>query len=216
MTNSPTLGGRSPNLRRRLLEAAQRGDSRAQEELVRRYEPLVQRVVWALTPPRGCEREDLVQEARMGLLAAIRAWRPERGPFPALADRCVRNQALLAVKAARRHKQQILSHAISLEEPAPTPTQLAGDRPPLRLIDRLAAAPDAQTDPESRLLVREQLSSVLRAIPTLTAGEQAALARSLTGNDDRPQPPNAGPSQAACKAAYRARRKLTAAVDRAA
>jgi hypothetical protein len=37
----------------RLLEAAQRSDLGAQEELVRRYEPLVQRVVWKLRLPGG-------------------------------------------------------------------------------------------------------------------------------------------------------------------
>ena len=101
MTDSLTRAG-STGTARRLLEAAQRGDLGAQEELVRRYEPLVQRVVWKLRLPRGCDREDLAQEARVGLLAAIRAWRPERGPFPAFADRCVTNQALLASKPPAR------------------------------------------------------------------------------------------------------------------
>ncbi len=73
-----------------LIDAARGGDPGAERELLRRYEPLVQRVVWNLRLPPGCEREDLAQEARVGLVAAIRAWQPERGPFPAFADRCVR------------------------------------------------------------------------------------------------------------------------------
>ena len=100
---------------RELIEAAQRGDVAAQEELVRRFEPLVQRVVWKLWIPRGCDREDIAQEARVGLLRAIRAWRPERGPFPAFADRCVSNQALLAIQAASARKHQVLSLAVSLD-----------------------------------------------------------------------------------------------------
>ncbi len=53
----------------------------------------------------------------MGLLAAIRAWRLERGPFPAFADRCVSNQALLALEAMCARKHQMLSLAESLDAP---------------------------------------------------------------------------------------------------
>ncbi len=108
MNGTPTCP-RAGLTHRRLLEAAQTGNQGALQEMVRRYEPLVRRVVWRIRPPLGTEREDLAQEARIGLVAAIRAWRPERGPFPAFADRCVRNQALLAVQAAARHKHQLLS-----------------------------------------------------------------------------------------------------------
>src|SRR5205814_10710661 len=123
----------------------------------------VQRVVWRLRPPPGCEREDLAQEARIGLLAAIRAWRPERGPFPALADRCVRNQALLAVQAAARHKQQLLARAVSLDSGHLAETTAAEGRPALAPVDVLSSR-DAGTDPEARLLVSEQLQSILRAL----------------------------------------------------
>ncbi|MGN6169516.1 MAG: sigma factor [Solirubrobacteraceae bacterium] len=72
---------------RRLLHAAQRGDRRPEDELVRPYEPLVQHAVWKLKLPPWCEREDLAQEARLGLVTAMREWRPERGAFPAFAQR---------------------------------------------------------------------------------------------------------------------------------
>src|SRR5436190_11890179 len=94
---------------RRLVRAAQRGDGRAEDELVRRYEPLVQHAVWRLKLPPWCEREDLAQEARLGLVTAMRQWRPERGAFPAFAQQCVRNKALLAVNSASRHKHRALN-----------------------------------------------------------------------------------------------------------
>ena len=53
----------------------------------------------------------------MGLVAAIRAWQAERGPFPAFADRCVSNHALLALQAAFRRKHQLLTRAVSLDSP---------------------------------------------------------------------------------------------------
>ena len=200
---------------RRLTQAARRGDRRAEDELVRRFEPLVQRAVQKLKLPPWCEREDLAQEARLGLVTATRAWRPERGAFPAFAQRCVTNQALLAVIAASRHKHQPLNLAISLEE------TLANDssdrRRPLRLVGRLSTCDDAGTDPESRLLVREQIESVLHALPTLTSPEQAAMSGSLSGhtNAQLARALNMTP-KAASQASYRARRKLAAALPRAA
>src|SRR5579884_332654 len=109
------ISSRASRTPRWLIDAAQRGDPVAERELLRRYEPLVQRVVWTLRLPQGCEREDLAQEARVGLVAAIRAWQPERGPFPAFADRCISNQALLALDTGCRHKHQVLSRAASLD-----------------------------------------------------------------------------------------------------
>ena len=130
---------------KRLLPAAQQGDRRAESELIRRYEPLVQGVVWRLELPPWCEREDLAQEARLGLLSAMRHWRPERGAFPAFAQRCVRNQALLAVTAASRHKHQALNLAASLEENVAYDS--FGQHRPLRLVDRVARNDHAEPIP---------------------------------------------------------------------
>jgi RNA polymerase sporulation-specific sigma factor len=216
MTDPLTRAG-GTGAARRLLEAAQRGDPRAQEELLCRYEPLVQRVAWKLRLPRGCDREDLAQEARVGLLAAIRAWCPERGPFPAFADRCATNQALLALQAACARKHQVLSLAISLDSPHEHPANPADDGRAPALLDTLAAPPDTRADPEARLLMLEQLTGVLRALPTLTPSERAALAMALNGHSYRRLAPTLGGTpKAASQAAYRARRKLAAALAQAA
>lgn len=216
MTDSLTRDDTRSALQR-LIEAAQQGDPAAQHQLVRRYEPLVQRVVWKLRLPPGCEREDLAQEARIGLLAAIHAWRPQRGPFPAFVDRCVTNQALLALKAACAHKHQVLSHAVSLDRRPDGSANPADNGAPSALLDTLAAPRDARADPEARLLVREQLTSVLHALPTLTPSERAALAIALDGQSyKRLASTLPGTPHAASQAAYRARRKLAAALAQAA
>jgi RNA polymerase sporulation-specific sigma factor len=211
-----SIGGPGGGTQRRLLEAAQQGDRTAIEELLRRYERLVWRVVWSLRPPAGCERQDLAQEARIGLLAAVRAWRPQRGPFPAFADRCVRNQALLAVKAAARHKHQLLSHAVSLDHAADAFTDaLTGDPFGLGLLDTLATG-DRDNDPEARLLAREQVAGLLRALLTLTPSERLALAGTLSGESyERLARARGCTPKAASQAAYRARRKLAAGLPRA-
>jgi RNA polymerase sigma factor (sigma-70 family) len=199
-----------------LIEAARGGDPGAERELLSRYEPLVQRVVWKLRLPLGCEREDLAQEARVGLVAAIRAWQPERGPFPAFADRCVSNHALLALEAACRRKHQLLARAVSLDSPRPG-AGAADARPAPSLLDTLPANRDARTDPESRLLVREQLTDLLNAIETLTPRERTAIAGTIGGQSDyRLAPLLGGTPKAASNVACRARRKLAAALPRAA
>ena len=217
MTSRPIQHRGAAFARNGLLEAAQHGDLDALEQLARLYEPLVQRVVWKLKLPLGCEREDLAQEARVGLLAAIRAWRPERGPFPAFADRCVSNQALLALEAAAAQKHQVLSHAIPLDAPQYRQPSPAHDRPSPALIETLAARRDTATDPELRLLVHEQLTSVRRALPSLTASERAGLAMAVNGQSPtRLASTLPGSPHAASQAAHRARRKLAAALARAA
>lgn len=140
---------------------------------------------------------------------------PERGAFPAFAQQCVKNKALLAVKSASRHKHQVLNFAVSIEE------NLAGDssdqsRPP-RLIDRLSASDDAESDPELHLVVREQIDSVLHALPTLTGPERPAMSGGLNDqtNEQVAQALHVTP-KAASQAGYRARRKLAAALPRAA
>jgi RNA polymerase sigma factor (sigma-70 family) len=198
--NSTSTRGPAGGMRQRLLEAAQRGDHAAQEELVRRFEPLVQRVVWRLRLPPYCERDDLAQEARIGLLASIHRWRPDRGPFPAFADRCVTNQALLALEAGTGRR-----------------AKWTEDATPPRLLEVLEVPCDARTDPEALVLVREQLTSVRRAIPKLTTAEQAALAGALNGQSyERLGPALGRTRKGASQAAYRARRKLAAALTTAA
>lgn len=198
---------------RRLIQAAQRGDRHAANELVRRYEPLVQRAVWRLKLPRWCEREDVAQEARLGLVAAMRAWRPERGAFPAFAQRCVKNQALLAVIAASRQKHHALNLAISLEDAA---QDWPHHRDPLGIVERLSSE-DPRADPESHLLLREEVESVVHALPALTSAERAALSAGLCEqtHEQLAEVLEVTP-KAASQAAYRARRKLAAVLPRAA
>lgn len=65
--------------------------------------------------------------------------------------------------------------------------------------------------------MREQLTSVLRALPTLTASEHTALASTLSGLTYQQMAPTPFRTwKAAEHAAYRARRKLADALPQAA
>ena len=118
MSTSRPRGMASAN-QRALLLAAKNDHHPALEELLRRYEPLIGAIVAPLRLPGGCEPADIAQEARLGLLRAIRAWQPARGPFPAFAALCARNQALRALDAAGARKHQFLNHARSLDDHEP-------------------------------------------------------------------------------------------------
>jgi hypothetical protein len=77
---------------------------------------------------------------------------------PSLTGVC-KSQALLAVHAAARHKQQVLSRAGSLESEQTADATLTGERPNRGLLETLTVG-NAGTDPEARVLISEQLRIV--------------------------------------------------------
>jgi RNA polymerase sigma factor (sigma-70 family) len=185
---------------RALLLAAKNDYQPALEELMRCYEPLIGAIVASLRLPCGCEHADVAQEARLGLLRAIRAWQPARGPFRAFAALCARNQALKALDAAGARKHQLLSRARSLEDHEPRV------KAPLKLLEAPLAAADAREPGESQfnvplgeqlpsastaadplriVIAREQLDAVIAARQTMTACERQVLAGMLNDKSQR-------------------------------
>jgi RNA polymerase sigma factor (sigma-70 family) len=180
MTTSLARGHVASSHEHALLLAAQRGDRRAQEELLRRYEPLVGHIVRRLRLPCRCERADIAQEARIALLGAIRAWQPARGPFHSFAAHCVHTKTATALSTARTHKHQLLSRALSLDCTPPLTVS------PTPVSDLASPTPaGAHGDPVSVLLVHEQLTALRAAWPTLTAKERAVLSGVLNGKSHR-------------------------------
>ena len=155
----------APVTERALLAAAQRNDRQAQNEIVRRYEPLVQATVRRLRLPQRVDREDILQEARLGVWDAIVAWRPGRATFAGFAARCIFNRVMVALDRAGRKKQRILNNACGFEISP-------GWRPP----------PTQQlADPESVTDAHELFAAVLAALPTLTHKERTVLVGMLNG-----------------------------------
>ena len=92
------------------------GDGRAENELVLRYSRLVR----ACARPFflvGGDSEDLTQEGMMGLLSAIREYRPDAdAAFKTYAELCIRRRLISAVRSASRLKHAPLNEGVSLEE----------------------------------------------------------------------------------------------------
>lgn len=102
---------------RELLVRARAGDQEAVHELLTRYQALARskaRTYFLL----GADRDDVVQEAMIGLYGAINDYDETRGvPFRAFAEVCVTRHVVSAVRAASRLKHGPLSGARSLDEP---------------------------------------------------------------------------------------------------
>jgi RNA polymerase sigma factor (sigma-70 family) len=220
------LRGTASVHQRALLLAAKNDHKPAVEELLRCYEPLIGAIVASLRLPCGCEHADVAQEARLGLLRAIRAWQPARGPFRAFAALCARNQALKALDAAGARKHQLLSRARSLEDHEPRL------KAPLKLLEAPLAAADVHEPGESQfnvplgeqlasastaadplriVIAREQLDAVMAARQTMTACERQVLAGMLNDKSQRQLAAELGWSRKTVMLAQRsARGKLAA------
>src|SRR3954452_8185479 len=154
-----------------LVSAAQRGDARAADALLRRYDRALRATVHALRLPNGVDAHDVLQAARLGLADAIAAWRPGGAPFHLFARTCARRNAISAIDNARAAQRRLLADAVSLEDLA-----LAGREP---TSDEYA--PALGCDPLRTVLAREQLDAVIAALPTLGRCEAASLKGWLNG-----------------------------------
>jgi RNA polymerase sporulation-specific sigma factor len=175
-----------------LIEAAQRGDQLAFERLLRRYEGLLDGHASRFYLPGG-DADDVVQEARVGFMKAVRFYRGGRGSsFRTFAELCASRQLAGAIAAARRSKHQPLNEAAR------------GDH----AERRLAAVPDRE-DALDQLVARERLGDLVRQAGDFSELERNALAHALAGWSTGEAARRLGlPRRSADNALQRAKRKL--------
>ncbi len=139
------------------------GDRVAEEVLVMRY----MRLARACARPyflAGGDSEDLLQEAMVGLLKAIREYDETRDvSFRTFAEVCVKNRIRSAVTAASRDKHAPLNHSVPMEEQP--------------LLEK-----DHASDPEELFINREEEAERLEALNRkLSPLEQRILSLYLHG-----------------------------------
>jgi len=92
----------------------QSGDTRALEELFRRYGSFARaklRTYFVI----GADADDVEQEGLIGLFKAARDYRGDRqSSFRTFAELCVTRQVVTAIKTATRHKHRPLNHYVAL------------------------------------------------------------------------------------------------------
>ena len=156
-----------------LCARAASGDRAAEEALVLRHTRLVR----ACARPfflAGGDSEDLIQEGMVGLLSAIREFRPQRGArFRTFAQVCVRRRIVSVVRAAAAGKHTPLNDSVSLD-------------PSLFLANQdftsLGTAYHQHRNPEDVVIHEENLSALEDAIyQGLTRLEAQVLEHYLGG-----------------------------------
>ena len=144
----------------KLVSLAQAGDDRAFTMLVALYEPMLRAQVSHFRFPSS-DAEDMEQEGLLGLLSAVRSFRPERGAsFKTYAAVCVRDRLLSVVRRRVTHVPEV----------------------PVEDVATVADAVCQQADPAALLLERESAGQMLAQIRRcLSEREYAVLICYLDG-----------------------------------
>ena len=185
----PTTGSE-----RRLILAARRGDATAQARVLSQYEPMMRLIARRLYLPGG-EHDDLAQEARVGLVDAMRTWDPApRRPVqqlrlavlhprsPQRRPRRPRHQASPPHHGhtARRRRRQRQGR-LHRRRNAPRPPRERRSAAGAFATQAAASAHGGDDDPVAKTLAREQLRALIARTRTLSPLERRALM--LANND---------------------------------
>ena len=140
------------------IEQARRGDEQALAAVLRRQMPQIRTLAAKAVGP-GLDYDDAVQEGLIGLLAALRTFREEKGAaFSTYANACVQNAIASAVRNAQRKKHAPLKTSVPYTEQESTP------------------------GPEELLMQSERYNQTMQSIDTrLSAMEKQVLALFLDG-----------------------------------
>lgn len=157
-----------------IVEEAKKGNVRAQEYLINKYESFV-KVKAKSYFLIGADKEDIYQEGMIGLYKAIRDFKPDKlSSFKAFAELCVTRQIITAIKTATRQKHIPLNTYISLNKPI---YDEESDRTLLDVISETKVA-----DPEEMIISREELKHIHNEIGEVLSGlEMEVLMSYLDG-----------------------------------
>lgn len=158
---------------RRLVRAAQAGDSRAENEICGIVRNGVDKLSYDFFFP-GAEHDDVVQWGMMGVVSGIRSYdaAAETGPemFSWLLF-CARRGIITGLKAMRRDKHRPLNDALLFEHPVHSKREGEPNEQPFTFHDVLADG----TDLFEQLVEKEQLHALVSAFRRLTALERRAM-----------------------------------------
>ena len=153
----------------RLIRLARNGDSAAFSALIRYSRATIRRVTFAYFVP-GADRDDVLQEALIGLFHAVRDYSENKGSFRAFANLCVERQVMTYVKSQTRAKHKPHYSAASLD----SPISYGSDPDATTLGSRVAT-------PEQPLHDEDHLSFVLALWKRCSPLERAVLSMYTQG-----------------------------------
>ena len=160
-----------------LVELA-KTDEYAFEYLVTKYKCIV------LSKARGyflvgADKEDIIQEGMIGLVKAIRDYRPDReASFKGFAEICINRQIITAIKSATRQKHIPLNTYVSLSRPVYESDENDENRTMLDILEC-----DSSLNPEERVIIEESYRGMDEKImKALSRFEKNVLEHYLGGN----------------------------------
>ncbi len=161
----------------RLVEMA-KSDEYALEFLITKYKGIV------LSKARGyflagADKEDIIQEGMIGLVKAIRDYKPEReASFKGFAEICINRQIITAIKSATRQKHIPLNTYVSLSRPVYENGENGEKRTMLEIIES-----DSSLNPEERVIIEESYRGMDEKImKSLSRFEKNVLQHYLEGD----------------------------------
>lgn len=148
-------GNANQSVTLQLIEAAQGGDANALNQIILLWTPLLVRLSSRYFIIGG-DKEDLLQEARIGLLKAIQSYDPHKGiDFLPYAKTCIHNHIISAMNEAKAQKHAALNRSVNLDSAAlfsyDNPLDIMIIREHLEAV--LADAQSALSDLEKKVLL---------------------------------------------------------------
>ncbi len=135
----------SPSREQELVLLARAGDERAFATLEARCEPMIRAQVAYFRFPLA-ETDDAAQEARLGLLSAVRSFQPSRDvSFRTYASTCVRNRLLSLLRRRAARAAEIPMENVAAEAEAKT-------------ADPAALMQEKESEAHAHLRIQEALS----------------------------------------------------------
>ncbi len=113
----------------------------------------------------GADRDDVEQEAMIGLYKAARDFRPEHeAAFRAFAELCITRQIITAIKTATRQKHQALNQYVSIS------ADRSGEDPGDRSLEERLHVNRPTDDPADRIVAAERFRTMRRRLTEVLSG----------------------------------------------
>ncbi|MBQ5431700.1 MAG: sigma-70 family RNA polymerase sigma factor [Lachnospiraceae bacterium] len=155
----------------KLIQLSKEKDPKAMQQLLSRYQGKISQMALSFYLLTG-DREDLMQEGRLGFVSAVEDYDETKGGFSSFSMLCVRRAMFHAIEAASRKKHAPLNESISYDADG-------GEEILTSSVDGGLA-----TNPEYALLDQEKTKELLSALDReLSTLEKKVLDLLLEGAD---------------------------------
>jgi RNA polymerase sporulation-specific sigma factor len=160
-----------------LVERARRGDSKALDQLIKRYVGFV-RLKASSYFLAGGDSDDLLQEGLIGLYKAVRDYRADKeASFRSFAELCITRQVITAIKTATRNKHAPLNSYLSFSH-APAGRDVDAD---CTIGDCLPGS--EVEDPALHVISSEELDSLVEHMNNRLSGLESQVLRGYLAGD---------------------------------